>query len=129
MPRFHGVRIAETKRSRRQYQEQRTSRICLSRVTSFGGARALRLYLEPDDALRGNYADSIRASQVSSNAPRSRKTKRKKSTVAKRDRGATPLQTLRGRFRCNLFSRCRFHSYDDHALLGFGTVSRIHLLS
>src|SRR2546430_10343946 len=53
MPHCHGVRIAEAKRARHQYQEQRILRIYLSRVTSFGGTRACVFTSSPTTPLDG----------------------------------------------------------------------------
>src|SRR5215831_13966761 len=53
MPRCHGVRIAEAKRSRHQSREQRALRICLSRLTSFGGTRACVFTLSTTTPLDG----------------------------------------------------------------------------
>src|SRR2546430_17446986 len=66
----HGVRIAEAKRSRHQYQEQRPLRICLSRVTSFGGARACVFTLSPTTPLDATMKTALATVKLVSTEPR-----------------------------------------------------------
>jgi len=72
MPRCHGVRIAEAKRSRHRCQEQRALRICLSRLTSFGGARACVFTLSTTTPLDGTMQTASAAVKLVSNAPRAK---------------------------------------------------------